>query len=316
MNCSTPGLPVFHYILEFAQTHVRWVSDAIQQPHFLSSPSPTLNLCQYQGVFQWVRFSYQVAKVLELQFQHQSFQWIFRLISFRIDWFDLLSVQGTLRSLLQHHGSKASILQCSAFFMVWLSHPYMTTGKAIALTVWTFVSKVMSLFFNMLSRYVIVFLPRTKHLLISWLQSQFAVILEPKKIKSVTFSVVSPSFCHEVMGPDALIFVFWQLNFKSAFSLSTFTFIKRLFSSSSLYASPVFSMIYTAYKLNKQGDSIYPWPTPFPIWNQSIVPCLVLIVTSQPAYRFLRRKIKWSGIPISWRISHNKWIPLKLCVPT
>ena len=127
------------------------------------------------------------------------------MISFRIDWFDLLAVQGTLKSLLQHHSSKASILQCSAFFMVQLSYPYTTSGKTIALTKWTFVGKVMSLLVNMLSRLVIAFLPRSKSLLISWLQS---VILEPKKIKSVTVSIVSPSICHEVMGPDAMIFVF------------------------------------------------------------------------------------------------------------
>ena len=114
------------------------------------------------------------------------------LISFRIDWLDLLAVLGTLKSLLQHHSSKASILQCSAFFMVQLSHPYMTTGKTIALTRWTFVGKVMSLFFNMLSRWVITFLPRSKHLLISWLQTPSAVILEPKKIKPDTVSTVSP----------------------------------------------------------------------------------------------------------------------------
>ena len=128
--------------------------------------------------------------------------------SFRIDWFDLLAVQGTLKSLLQHHSSKASVLQCSAFFIVQLSHPYMTAGKTIALTKWTFVSKVMSLLFNMLSNLVIVFLPRSKHLLISWLQSPSAVILEPKNIKSVTVSIVSPFICHEVMGLDALILVF------------------------------------------------------------------------------------------------------------
>ena len=125
------------------------------------------------------------------------------LIFFRMDWFDILSnqgtVQGTLKSFLQHHSSKASILQCSAFFMVQISHPYMTTGKTIALTRWTFVGKVMSLLFNMLSRLVIVFLPRSKHLLISWLQSQSAVILEAKIIKSLTLSIVSPSICHEVM---------------------------------------------------------------------------------------------------------------------
>ena len=127
------------------------------------------------------------------------------LISFRMDWLDLLAVQGTLKSLLQHHSSKASILQHSAFFMVQLSHPYMTTGKTIALTRWIFVSKVMSLLFNMLSRLVIDFLPRRKHLLISWLQSPYAVILDPKKIKSVT---VSPPLCHEAMGLDGMIFIF------------------------------------------------------------------------------------------------------------
>ena len=118
-----------------------------------------------------------------------------RLISFRMDWLDLLAVQGTLKSLLQHHSSKASILQCSAFFTVQLSHPYMTTGKTIALTRWTFVGKVMSLLFNMLSRFVITFLPRSKHLLISRLQSPSAVILKPPKIKSATVSTVSPSVC-------------------------------------------------------------------------------------------------------------------------
>jgi len=127
------------------------------------------------------------------------------LICFRIDWLDLLAVHGTLKSLRQHHSSKASILWRSAFFIVQLSHPYMTTGKTIALTRWTFVDKVMSLLFSMLSSLVITFLPRSKHLLISWLQSPSAVILEPRKIKSTT---VSPSICHEVMGLDAMIFVF------------------------------------------------------------------------------------------------------------
>ena len=131
------------------------------------------------------------------------------LISFRMDWFGLLAVQGTLKSLFQHHSSKASILWHSAFFMVQLSHPYMITGKTVALTRRPFVSKVMSVLFNMLSRFVIVFLPRSKkRLLISWLQSPSAVILEPKNIKSVTVSIVSPSICHEVMGPDAMILVF------------------------------------------------------------------------------------------------------------
>ena len=130
------------------------------------------------------------------------------LISFRMAWLDLLAVQGTLKSLLQHHSSKALILQRSAFFTVQFSHPYMTTGKTIALTRRTFVGKVMSLLFNILSRLVITFLPRGKHLLISWLQSPSAVILEPPKIKSDTVSTVSPSIAHEVMGPDAMIFVF------------------------------------------------------------------------------------------------------------
>ena len=129
-----------------------------------------------------------------------------RLISFRMDWLDLLAVQGTLKSLLQHHSSKASILQCSAFFIVQLSHPYITTGKTIALTRQTYVGKVMSLLFNMLSRLVITFLPRSKYLLISWLQSPSAVILEPKKIKSDTVSTVSPLISHELMGPDTMIF--------------------------------------------------------------------------------------------------------------
>ena len=152
----------------------------------------------------------QVAKVLVFQLQHptsniQHSSKHPRLLSFRMDWLDLLAVQGTFKSLLQHHSSEASILRHSAFFIVQLSHPYMTTGKTIALTRWTFVDKVMSLLLNMLSRLVITFLPRSKHLLISWLQSPPAVILEPKKIKSAT---VSPSICHEVMGLDAMILVF------------------------------------------------------------------------------------------------------------
>jgi len=130
------------------------------------------------------------------------------LICFRMDGLDLLAVQGTLKSLLQHHSSKASILQRSAFFIVQLSHPYMTTGKTIALTRQTFVGKVMSLLLNMLSRLVINFLPRSKRLFVSWLQSPSAVILEPRKIKSATVYIVSPSICHEVMGPDAMILVF------------------------------------------------------------------------------------------------------------
>ena len=130
------------------------------------------------------------------------------LISFRMDWLDLFAVQGTLKSLLQHHSSKASILHHSAFFIVQLSHPYMTTGKTTALTRRTFVDKVMSLLFNMLSRLIITFLPRSKHILIAWLQSPSAVILEPPKIKSFTVCIVSPSICHGMVGPDAMILVF------------------------------------------------------------------------------------------------------------
>ena len=144
---------------------------------------------------------------MEFQLQHQSSEYS-GLISFRMDWLDLLAVQGTLKSLLQHHSSKASILQRSAFFIVQLSHRYVSTGKIIALNRWAFVGKVMSLLFNMLSRLVITFLPRNKHLLISQLQSPSTVILEPKKIKYVTVSIFSPFICHEVVEPDAMTLVF------------------------------------------------------------------------------------------------------------
>ena len=167
LDCSTPGFSVLHNFLEFAQIHIHWVSDALQPSHPLASPSsPALNLPQHQRLFQWVSFSQQVAKVLEFQLQHQSFQWIFRVDFLWIDWFDFLEVQGTLKSLLQHQSLKALFLQCSAFIMVQLSHPYITTEKTIALTIWNLVSKVMSLFFNTLSRFVIAFPPRRKCLLI------------------------------------------------------------------------------------------------------------------------------------------------------
>ena len=141
MDCSTPGLPVHHQLLELTQTHVHWVSDAIQWSHLLSSPSsPTFNLSQPQGLSKWVSTLHQMAKVLEFQLQHQSFQWTLRLISFRMNWFDLLAVQGTVKSL-QHHSSKASLLWHSAFFIVKLSHLYMTTRKTIALTRQTMLAK-------------------------------------------------------------------------------------------------------------------------------------------------------------------------------
>ena len=143
------------------------------------------------------------------------------LISFRLNWFDLV-VQGTVKSLHQHHSSKSSLLQCSAFFLVQLSHLYITTGKTIALTRWTFVGKVTCLLSNILSGFPIAFLSRNKHLLISQMQSPSVVILEPPKIKFLTVSIVSPSICHEIMGSDAMIFVFWMLSFKPAFLLSFF----------------------------------------------------------------------------------------------
>ena len=195
MDCSTPRFPVHHQLPELAQTHVHWVGDAIQPPHPLLSPSPpALNLSQHQGVFKWDSSSHPLAKVLELRFQHRSFQWIFNT-DFLYDWlvWSPCSPRDSQDSS-PHHSSEASILPCSAFFMVQLSHPYMTTGKSIALTRWTFVGKVMSLLLNMLSRLVRAFLPRSKRLLISWLQSPSAVILEPKKIKSVTVSIFPHQF--------------------------------------------------------------------------------------------------------------------------
>ena len=184
MNQNTPGIPVHHQLLESTQTQVHWVSDAIQPSHRLSSSSPpALNLSQNQGLFKWVISLHQVAKDLEFQLQHQSSNEHPGLISFKMDWLDLLAVQETLKSLLQHHSSKTSILWHSAFFIVQLSHPYMTTGKTIALTRWTFVDKVMSLLFNMLSRLVITFLQWSKEIksFSFMLQSPSAVILEPRK---------------------------------------------------------------------------------------------------------------------------------------
>ena len=203
--------------------------------------------------------------------------------------------------------------------------------KNIALIRQTFVGKVMSLILNKLFWLFITFLASSKCLFISWLQSPSAVILEPKEIKSLTVSTVSPSICHELMGPNFIILVFWVLTFKPNFSLSSFTLIKRLFSSFLLYTirvvssaymrlliflqailipacasfSPPFLMMQSIYKLSKQGDYIHPWHTPLPIWNHSVVPCPVPTVASWPAYRFLRRQIRWSGIPISWRIFHS-----------
>ena len=252
------------------------------------------------------------------------------------DWFplglpSLIALQSKgCSSLLQHHSSKASIFQHSTCFIVQLSYPYMTTGKTIALTRWTFVNKVMPLLFNMLSMFVIAFLPRCKSLNFMaavTISSDFGA----QKNKVCHCFRYFPSICHEVMGLDAMILVFWMLSFKPTFSLFSFTFIKRLFSSSLLSAirvvssaylrllifllaflisacvssSLAFPMIYSAYKLNKLGDNVQPWHTTFPIWNQSVIPYLVLTAVSWPAYRFLRRQVWWSGIPISWRIFHS-----------
>ena len=245
MYCSLPGLPVHHQLPDFTQTHVHWVGDAIQPSHPLSSPSPPApNPSEHQSLFQWVNFSPRWPKYWSFSFSISPSKEIPGLISFRMDWLDLLAVQETHKNLLQHHSSKSSILWRSAFFTVQLSHPHMTTGKIIALTRWNYVGKVMSLLFNMLSSLVITFLPRSRPLLISWLQSPSTVIFKPLKIKSDTVSTVSPSISHEIMGPDAMIFVFWMLSFKPTFSLSYFTFIKRLLSSSSLSAIRVVSSAY------------------------------------------------------------------------
>ena len=190
------------------------------------------------------------------------------LITFRMDWLDLLAGQRTLKSLLHHHSSKASILQCSALHIIQLSHLYMTTGKTAAFTRRTFVGKRMSPLFTMLSMMVITFLPRSKHLLISWVQSWSAVIMKPKKIKSVIVCIFSPSICHEVMGLDAMLFFSWMLSFKLTFLLSSFTFIKRLFSSSSFLPLPW-------YHLHIRGCWYFSWQS----WFQPVL---------HPAWHFTR----------------------------
>ena len=198
-----PGFPVYHQHPELVQTHAHRIGDTIQPSHPLLLLPLVIRVFSSESVLciKWPNY-------WSFSFSISPFNEYSRLISFRMDWLDLLAVQGILKSLLQHHSSKASILQCSAFLMVQLSHPYMTTGETIALTRRNFVGKVMSLLLNMLSRLVMTFLPRSKTLLISWLQSPSVVILEPKKIKSVTVSTVSLSICHQVMGPDVVILVF------------------------------------------------------------------------------------------------------------
>ena len=200
MVCSTPSFPVYHQLPELAQTRVHQVSNAIQPSRPLSVPyPPAFNLSQHQALFSESVLHIRWPKYWSFSFSIGPSNEYSGLISFSIDWLDLLAVQGILKHCLQNHNSKASILRWSAFFIVQLTSNK-TTGKIIALTRWTFVSQVVSLLCNTLSRLVIAFLPRSKHLLISWLQSPSAVILEPKKIKSVTVSIASPSICHESDG--------------------------------------------------------------------------------------------------------------------
>ena len=294
MDCSTPGFPVHHQLPELTQTHVHWLGDAIQLSHPVVPFSSLLQSFSASRSFQMSQFfasgSQSIrasASVLPMNIQG----------SFPLGWTGWISLQSKgLSRVLQHHSSKASILRCSVFFMVQLSHLYMTTGKIIALTRQTFDGKVVSLFFNMLSRLVIAFLPRSKCLFISQLQSPSAVILKP-----LTVFIVSPSICHEVMGPDTMILVFWMLSFKPTFSLSSSTFIKWLFSSllsairvvsfaclkllillpailipACASSSLAFCLMYSAFKLNKQGENMQAWHTSFPIWNQSVVPSPLL----------------------------------------
>ena len=209
MDCSTPGFPA----ITNSQSLLKLMSIESVMPFnhlilchpllLLPSIFPTIRVFSNESVLR-IRWP----KYWSFTFSISPSNKYSGLISFRMDWLDLLAIQGTLKGLLQHHSSKTSVLQCSAFFVVQLSHPYMTTGKTIALTRCTFVGKVMSLLFNMLSRLVVTLLPRSKHFSVSWLQSPSAVILEPQNIKSVTVSIVYQSICHEVMGADAMILGF------------------------------------------------------------------------------------------------------------
>ena len=207
MDCSTPGFPVQHQPPELAQTHVHQVGDASNHlilccPLLPPSIFPSIRVFSNESVLR-IRWP----KYWSFSFSISSSNEYSGLTSFRMDWLDLLAVQGTLQESSPTPQFKSINSSALSFFMVQLSHPYMTTGKTTALIRQTFVGKVMSLLFTMLSRLVIAFLPRSKHLFISWLQSPSAVILEPPKIKSVTVSIVSPSICHEVMGPDSMILV-------------------------------------------------------------------------------------------------------------
>ena len=227
MDCSMPAFPVHHQLLEFTQTHVHWVGDAIQPSY------PRCSLLLLPSIFSSMRVFFNDSALRIRWPKYWSFSFSIRpsneysgLISFRLD---ILAVQGSLKSLLIYHSSQASILQWLVFFIVQLSHPYRTIGKTVALTRWNFVGKVMSLLFNMLSRLVIAYRLRNKHLFISWLKSTPAGILEPKPIKSLTHSIVSPSLCHEVMGLNAIIFIFWMLSFKTTFFYSPHSLSSRDF---------------------------------------------------------------------------------------
>ena len=313
MDFSMPGLPVPHHVPNFAQVHVHCIDDNISN---LVLWCPLLLL---PSIFPSIRdFSNESAigirwpKYWSFSFSISPSNEYSGLISFRIDWFDLLAVQGTLRSLFQHHSSKASILWCFAFFMVQFSQPYLTTGKTVDWLYGPLLAEL-PLLVNTMPRSVTAFLPRSNHLLISRLQSPSTVILEPKKRISVTTSTFPlPSAWINGAGCHGIFLIF---SLKLAFSLCSFTLIKRLFNSSSLSAirvvsstylmllmfllpisilacnscSPAFFMMCSVYKLNKQGDSRQPRHTPFLILNQSVVPYRVLTVASWYAYRFLRK---------------------------
>ena len=318
-DCSLPGFPVLHHLPELAQTHVHQVSAAIQPSYPLSFFSFCLQSFPESGSFpmSWLFTSggqrtgaSASASVLSVNIQG----WL-PLRS--TGWISLLS-KGLWRvfSSTTNRSINFSVLGLLRGPTLTFVHNYWK--KTIALTIRIFVGKVVSLLLIMLSKFVIAFLPRSKCLLISWLRSLFAVILEPKKMKSATVSTFCPSICHEVMGLDAMILVLWMLSFKPAFALSSFTFIKKFFIFSSLSiirvvscvflrlliflltitipawdsCSLAFCMMYSAYTLNKQDDNIQTWHIPFPILNQSVLPCPVLIIVSWPEYRFLRKQAK------------------------
>ena len=312
---ATPQAPLSFTISQSLFIHIHWISDVIQPSHLQLSPfPPTFNLSQHWGLFQWVGQSIgalALVSVLPISIQ---------------GWFPLRLTGLILQSKALSRVFSRTIIWRHQFFgpqpSLWFSSHIHTwlLGKNIALTMQTF-WKLISLLFNMLSRFVIAFLSRNKHLLISWVQSLSAVVLEAKEKKSVTASKFPLSFCHEAMGLDPMTLVFWM--FKLIFSQSSFT-LKRLltplhflpsewyylliwdcwyFSPQSWFQTVIHPVWYfawcTLYNLNKQCENLQPWCTPFPILNQSIVPCLVLTVASWLTYRFLRRQVRWYGFLIS-----------------